>query len=82
VKEQGEACTLPEVRCCGSSVEEASCFGEELLREGRAMERGRAGHETTPRAIGREVFRDDTPIIGRLRRSVTLPLFVKWTTKA
>src|SRR3954447_8737151 len=32
VKEQDQACTLPEVRCCGSSVDEASCFGEELIR--------------------------------------------------
>ena len=80
MKEQDQACTLPEVRCCGSSVDEASCFGEEPIREGRAMKWERAGHETTPRAIGQKVFRDDTPSIGRPRRSVTLPLFVKWTT--
>jgi hypothetical protein len=61
VKEQDQACTLAEVRCRGSSVEEASCFGEELIREGRAMKWQRAGHETTPRAIGWMVFSDDTP---------------------
>src|SRR4051812_12288928 len=27
-------------------------------------------------------FCDDTSSIGRIRRSVTLPLFVKWTTKS
>src|SRR4051812_19262861 len=81
VKEQDQAGTLPEVRCCGASVEEASGFGEELLREGRARKGGRAGHETTPGAIDGMVFRDDPPSIGRLQESVTLPLFVKWTTK-
>jgi hypothetical protein len=80
VKEQDQACTLAEVRRCGASVEEASGLGEELVREGRAMKGGRARHETTPRAIGQMVFSDDTPSIGRLQRSVTLPLFVKWTT--
>ena len=81
VEEQDQACTLPEVRRRGSSVEEASSLGEELLREGRAMKRRRARHETTPRAIGRRVFNDDIPSIGRLQRLLTLPLFVKWTTK-
>ena len=80
VEEQDQACTLPEVRRCGARVEEASGLGEELIREGRAMKWGRAGHETTPRAIGQKVFSDDTPSIGRPRRSVTLPVFVKWTT--
>jgi hypothetical protein len=80
VKEQDQACALPEVRRCGASVEEASGLGEELLREGRAMDWRRARHENTPRAIGRMVFSDDTPSIGRLQGSVTLPLFVKWTT--
>ena len=81
MKEQDQVCTLPEVRRRGSSVEEASCFGEELIREGGAMKWGRARHETSPGAIGQKVFSDDTPSIGRLRRSLTLPLFVKWTTK-
>jgi hypothetical protein len=80
VEEQDQACTLPEVRRRGSSAEEASSLGEELIREGRAMKRRWAGHETTPRAIGRRVFSDDTPSIGRLQRLLTLPLFVKWTT--
>jgi hypothetical protein len=80
VEEQDQACPLPEVRRCGSSVEEASSLGEELLREGGAMKRRRARHETTPRAIGRRVFSDDPPSIGRLQRLLTLPLFVKWTT--
>jgi hypothetical protein len=80
VKEQDQACPLPEVRCCGSSVGEASCFGEELIRKGRAIMWEWAGHETTPGAIGQKGFSDDTPSIGRLRKSVTLPLFVKWTT--
>ena len=66
VKEQDQACTLPEVRRRGSSVEEASCFGEELIREGRAIKWGRARHETSPGAIGQKVFSDDTPSIGRL----------------
>ena len=81
VQEQDQACTLPEVRRRGASVDEASGLGEELVREGRAMKRRRARHETTPRAIGRRVFSDDTPSIGRLQRLLTLPLFVKWTTK-
>jgi hypothetical protein len=80
VEEQGQACTLPEVRRRGSSVEEASSLGEELVREGRVMKRRRARHETPPRAIGRSVFSDDTPSIGRLQRLLTLPLFAKWTT--
>src|SRR4051812_35611936 len=68
VEEQDQACTLPEVRRCGARVEEASRLGEELIREGRAMKRRRARHETTPGAIGRRVFSDDTPSIGRLQR--------------
>jgi hypothetical protein len=80
VEEQDQACTLPEVRRRGPSVEEASSLGEELIGEGRAMKRRGARHETTPRAIGRRAFSDDTPSIGRLQRLLTLPLFVKWTT--
>jgi len=80
VKEQDQACTLPEVRRCGARVEEASGLGEELIREGRAMKWRRARHETIPGAVGEMVFSDDTPSIGRLQSSVTLPLFVKWTT--
>jgi hypothetical protein len=80
VKEQDQAGTLPEVRRCGAGVEETPCFGEELIREGRAMKWGRTGHETTPRAIDGLVFGDNPPSIGRLQESVTLPLFVKWTT--
>jgi hypothetical protein len=82
VKEQDQAGALPEVRRCGASVEEASGLGEELIREARAMKGRRARHETTPGAIGRMVSSDDTPRIGRLQESVTLPLFVKWTTGA
>jgi hypothetical protein len=37
VKQQDEAGTLPEVRCCGASVEEAAGLGEEPLRESGAM---------------------------------------------
>src|SRR3954471_9954146 len=80
VKEQDQACTLPEVRRCGARVEEASGLGEGLIREGRAMKWRRARHETIPGAVGEMVFSDDTPSIGRLQSSVTLPLFVKWTT--
>src|SRR3954466_7448102 len=47
VEEQDQACPLAEVRWCVSSLEEASCFGEELIREVRAMKGERAGHETT-----------------------------------
>jgi hypothetical protein len=81
VKEQDQACSLAEVRCGCASVEEPSGLGEELIREGRAIEWQRTRHEMTPRATGRMVFSDDTPIIGRLQRSVTLPLIVRWTTK-
>jgi hypothetical protein len=80
VDEQDQTCPLPEVRRGGASVEEAASLSEELLREGRAMKWRRARHETTPGAIGRRFLSDDTPNIGRLQRSVTLPLFVKWTT--
>jgi hypothetical protein len=73
VEEQDQACTLPEVRRCGARVEEASSLGEELIREGGAMKRRRARHETTPRAIGRRVFSDDTPSIGRLQTLLTQP---------
>jgi hypothetical protein len=62
-------------------VEETSGLGEELVREGRAVKRRRARHEAAPRAIGQMVFSDDTLSIGRVQRSVTLPLFVKWTSK-
>ena len=62
------------------SVEEPSGLGEELIREGRAIEWQRARHETTPRATGRMVFSDDAPMIGRLQGSVTLPLIVNGFT--
>jgi hypothetical protein len=82
VKEQDQAGALPEVRRCGASLEEASGLGEELIREGRAMKWRRAWHETAPEAIGRVVFSEDTPSIGRPQESGTPPLIVKWTTKA
>jgi hypothetical protein len=82
VKEQDQACALPEVRRSGASLEETSGLGEELIREGRAMKWRRAWHEMTPRAIGRVVVGEDTPSIGRLQESGTLPLIVKWTTKS
>jgi hypothetical protein len=81
VKEQDQARTLPEVRRCGARVEEASGLGEKLIREDRAMKWRRARHETIPGAVGQMIFSDDTPSIGRLQSSVTLPLFAKWTTQ-
>ena len=52
VDKQDQVGALPEVRRCGTSAEEASGLGEELIREGRAMKWRRARHETTPRATG------------------------------
>jgi hypothetical protein len=43
---------LPEVRRRRASAGESPSLGEEPLREGRAMERRRAGHERTPRGMG------------------------------
>jgi len=63
VKEQDQACTLPEVSRGGASLEEASGLGEELNREGRAMKWRRARHETTPKTCGQRVFSDETPSI-------------------
>jgi hypothetical protein len=80
VKEQDQACPLSEVRGRGASVEEATGFGEELVREGRVIKWRRARHETTPRVIGRMGFGEDTPSTGRLQESGTLALIVKWTT--
>jgi hypothetical protein len=80
VKEQDQACTLPEVRCRGTSAEETAGLGEELIGKGWAMKWRWAGHETTPGAISGMVFSDDIPSISRLNWTATLSLFVKWTT--
>jgi hypothetical protein len=52
VEEQDQAGSLPEVRRCGASPEEASGLVEELIGEGRAMKWQRARHETAPRTTG------------------------------
>jgi hypothetical protein len=81
VKKQDQTCTLPEVRRCGASVEEASGLGEELIWEGRAIKWRRARHETTPRGIGEMVLGEHNLPTGLLQESGTLALIVKWTTK-
>jgi hypothetical protein len=63
VEEQDQVGALPEVRRGLASAGEASGLGEELVREGRAMKRRGAGHETTPRGIGWRDLRDDIPSI-------------------
>ena len=69
VKEQDQACSLPEVRRRGASVEEASGLGEELSREDRAMQRQRTRHETTPGRTGQMVFGNQTSSIAITSRS-------------
>jgi len=63
VEEQNQVSALPEVRRCRASVREAPGLGEELIREGRAMKRRRAGHETTPPGMGQMGSRDSIPSI-------------------
>ena len=55
--------TLPEVRGRRASAGESPGFGEKLLREGRAMDRRRAGHERTPREMCSMEFSASLPTI-------------------
>ena len=80
VQEQDQAGALPEVRRGRASRDESSGLGEELVGEGRAMEWGRARHETAPRATGQFVFSDDALTLSPPRSSATLQLFAEWTT--
>ena len=63
VEEQDQMGALPEVRGRRASAGESPGSGEELLREGRAMERRRAGHETIPRGMGQVEFSASIPSI-------------------
>jgi hypothetical protein len=73
-EKQDQAGALAEVRRCGASAEEASGFGEELIREGRAMKGRRARHETAPRANGQLFFSGDPLTIDGTR-----PFTVWWS---
>jgi len=53
VEEQDQVGALPEVRRRRAGAGEPPGVSDELLREGRAMDRRRAGHEMTPRGMGR-----------------------------
>jgi hypothetical protein len=59
VKEQDQACALPEVRRRGASEDESPGLREELLGEVGVMEGRRARHETTPGASGAVIFSDE-----------------------
>jgi hypothetical protein len=63
VEEQDQVGALSEVRRGRAGAEEVSGLGEELIREGRAMKRWRARHETTPRGMGRMGLSDGIPSI-------------------
>jgi hypothetical protein len=63
VEERDQMGALSEVRCRRAGAAEASGLAEKLVREGRAMTRRRAGHEPTPRGMGRRDLSDDIPSI-------------------
>ena len=69
LKEQDQASALPEVRRGGASENEPAGLGEELSREGRAMQRQRTRHERTPRRAGQMVFGNQTSSIAIASRS-------------
>ena len=49
VQKQDQASALAEIGRSGSSCRDSLGLGEELIREGRAIEWNRARHETAPR---------------------------------
>jgi hypothetical protein len=63
MEQQDQVGPLPEVRRRRASAGESPGLGEELLREGRAMDRRRAGHERTPPAMDRIEFSASLPSI-------------------
>jgi hypothetical protein len=63
VEEQDQVGALAEVRGRRPSAGEAPGLAEELVREGRAMNRRGAGHEMTPREMGQMGANDRIPSI-------------------
>src|SRR5262249_45226750 len=82
VQEQDQPGALPQVGRGRASRCESSGLGEELIGEGRAIMRGRPGHETAPGATGLFVSGDDALTLSLPRLLATLQLFAEWTTKA
>src|SRR5262249_52431500 len=81
VQEQDQAGGLPQVGRGRASPRGASGLGEELIGEGRAIMRGRPGHEAAPGATGLFVSGDDALTLSLPRLLATLQLFAEWTTK-
>ena len=63
VEEQDQVGALPQMRRRRAGGGESPGLSEESVREGRAMERRRAGHETIPRGMGQVEFSASIPSI-------------------
>ena len=80
VQKQDQVSALAEIGRGGSSCRDSLGLGEELIREGRAIEWNRARHETAPRTTDEAVHCDTALTLSPPRNSATLQLFGEWTT--